>query len=273
MTTRRTLGTLAVLALAFSACAAHLSTDPSPQPATVTYVPAGAATAAGAAVPSTEGITQVVAEGFADVEIAAGADPSLSVTCDAEIAKRVHIESQGDRLRIWTDSVLFAVHTGPCVVHAGVPHLRSLELSGSGDGRVRGHAEELGRVATAGSGDVEVEELGAPEASLSTSGSGDITARGLHNKALVIETRGSGDVVAGGTSDRVKIDCSGSGNVDAHGLSAAAVQVHTSGSGDVQVHASEQADVATSGSGDIVVGGRPAQRMASRDGSGTISFE
>ncbi len=76
-----------------------------------------------------------------------------------------------------------------------------------------------------------------------------------------------------GSSERVQITSEGSGDVDAHDLRAAAVDARTSGSGDIAVAASQRAEVNTSGSGDVVVRGRPAQRIANSDGSGSISFE
>ncbi len=258
MTTRLALGALVVLGLSLSACAAGRSHDTCSSSATTAYAPSGAAAAVDVGA-----TTRIASEGMVDIEVTVGAAPSVSISCAAAVLPHIHVESRGDLLRIWTDSDLDVPDSGRCVARVGSPHLLSLEVSGSGDGRILGHAEEVERVVTSGSGDVEIDELAAPAVHLETSGSGDVTARGLHARTLSIETIGSGDVHVAGTSARVQITSSGSGDVDAH----------TSGSGSIEIEASQRAEVNTSGSGDIVVRGRPAQRLGNSDGSGSIRFE
>jgi hypothetical protein len=268
MTTPRALGALVVLGLSLSACGTGLSLDSGAHPAAVSYVPAGAA-----ALPSGGPTTRIASEGFVDVEVTVGAASSVNISCAPALLPSIHVESRGDLLRIWTDSTLHLLHTGRCVAFVGSPHLVSFEVSGSGDGRVHGHANELERVDASGSGDIEIDELTAPSVHLTANGSGDVTARGLQAHTLAIAAQGSGDVRVAGTSDSVSVDCSGSGAVDARGLGAATVEAHANGSGDVEIAASQRADVDANGSGDIVVRGRPAQRSVNRNGSGSISFE
>jgi hypothetical protein len=267
MTTRRALGSLVLLGLTLTACTGVLTLD-SPPPAAVAYAPAGSA-----AAPNVGATTRIASEGMVDVDVTVGAPASVSLSCAPDLAAHVHIESQGDLLRIWNDPNLFGLHTGRCVAVIGSPHLVALDLSGSGDGHVHGPASELARVATSGSGDVVIDDLGAPTLALSSTGSGNVTAKGLHAQALTVTTEGSGDIHVAGASDHVQITSSGSGNVDARGLGAADVEARTSGSGDVEVQASQRASVDTSGSGDIVVRGKPAQRSGNRTGSGSITFE
>jgi hypothetical protein len=267
MTTRRALGSLAVLGLALSACTGMITLDTSPSPA-VAYAPAG-----GAAAPNVAAITRIASEGMVDVEVTVGAPPSVSLSCAPELTPHVHIEAQGDLLRIWTDPNLASLHTGRCVALIGSPRLLSFEASGSGDGHIHGPAGELAQATTSGSGDVVIDELAAPTARLASTGSGDITARGLHAQTLEITTTGSGDLHVAGTSDRMQVTSSGSGDIDARALAAADVEAHTSGSGDLEVQASQRASVDTTGSGDIVVRGNPAQRSGTHEGSGEIRFE
>jgi putative autotransporter adhesin-like protein len=269
MTTRRALGSLVVLGLSLSACTGVITLDTAPA-STVAYAPA-----AGAAVPNVGATTRIASEGMVDVEVTVGAPASVSLSCSPEVAPHVHIESQGDLLRIWNDPHLLqvGVHISRCVAIIGSPRLLSFETSGSGDGHIHGPAAELAQAATSGSGDLVIDELSAPAVRLASSGSGDITVRGLRAQTLEITTDGSGNAHVTGTSDRVQLTSSGSGNIDARALAAADVQAHTSGSGDVEVQASQRADVDTSGSGDITVRGRPAQRSGNREGSGSITFE
>jgi hypothetical protein len=267
MTTRRALGSLVVLGLALSACTGVITLDTSPSP-TVAYAPVG-----GAAAPNVAAITRIASEGMVDVEVTVGAPPSVSLSCATDLAPHIHIESQGDLLRIWTDPNLTLVHSGRCVALIGSPRLLSFEASGSGDGHIHGPAPELTHATTSGSGDVVIDELAAPTVRLSSTGSGDLTARGLRAQTLEITTSGSGDIHVAGTSDRVQLTSSGSGDIDARALAAADVEAHTSGSGDLAVQASQRASVDTSGSGDIVVRGNPAQRSGNHEGSGEIHFE
>lgn len=270
MPTRRALGALGALValgLSLSACTGVISLDTS-APVPVAYAPAGSA-----AAPNVGTTTRISSEGMVDVEVTVGAPASVSLSCAPEVAAHVHIESQGDLLRIWTDPNLFGLHSGRCVALIGSPRLLAFDVTGSGDGHIHGPAGELTQAATSGSGDVVIDDLPAPAVRLASSGSGTITARGLHAQTLTITTDGSGDVHVAGTSDHVQITSSGSGDIDARSLAAADVQARTSGSGDVNIQASQRADVDTSGSGDIVVRGKPAQRSGNRDGSGSITFE
>ncbi len=268
MTPRRALGSLVALGLLLPACSTALSPDHSPRPIAVACAPNGPA-----AAPSVGETTRIASEGMIDVEVTVGAASSVSISCAPELLPHIHVESRGDLLRIWTDPHLETEDTGRCVALVGSPRLLSFEATGSGDGRIHGHAEEVERVVTTGSGDVEIDELAAPSPRLEASGSGNVTAHGLHAQTLAITTTGSGDVRVAGTSERVQITSDGSGDVDAHDLRAAAVDARTSGSGDIAIAASQRAEVNTSGSGDVVVRGRPAQRIANSDGSGSISFE
>ena len=268
MTTRLALGALIVLGLSLSACASRRSLGTSSSHGPQDCAPTGSV-----GVANVGATTRIASEGMVDVEVTVGAAPSVSISCDPALLPHIHVETRGDLLRIWTDSDIESNHAGRCVALVGSPHLLSFEASGSGDGRILGRAEEMGHVVTSGSGDVEIDELAAPTVRLETSGSGNVTARGLHARTLAIETNGSGDVHVAGTSERVQIECSGSGDVDARGLGAQAANASTSGSGDIEIQASQLAEVNTSGSGDVVVHGHPAQRLANRDGSGSISFE
>lgn len=266
MTTLRALGAL-VIGLTVSACTGVISLDNSP-PVTMAYAPVG-----GAAAPNVGATTRIASEGMVDVEVTVGAPASVSLSCSPELAPHVHIEGQGDLLRIWTDPNLSVLHSARCVALIGSPRLLSFEASGSGDSHIHGPAGELAQATTSGSGDLVIDELAAPTARLASTGSGDVTARGLHARTLEITAEGSGDVHVAGTSDHVQIRCSGSGDIDAGALGAADVDARTSGSGDVQIRASQSASVDTSGSGDITVRGKPAQRSGNRDGSGSITFE
>ncbi|MEP7119355.1 MAG: head GIN domain-containing protein [Byssovorax sp.] len=267
MTTRRALGSLVVLGLCLSACTGVITLDTS-SPPVVTYAPAG-----GAPAPNVAAITRIASEGMVDVEVTVGAPPSVRLSCAAELAPHVHIEGQGDLLRIWTDPNLVGLHSGRCVALIGSPRLLSFEVSGSGDAHIHGPAAELSQAATSGSGDILIDELPAPTVRLASSGSGDINAHGLRAQTLEITANGSGDVHVLGASDRLQITCTGSGDIDARGLGAADVEAHSSGSGDVSVQASQRASVDTSGSGDIVVRGNPAQRSGNHEGSGSVTFE
>jgi hypothetical protein len=267
MTTRLTSGALVALGLCLSACTGMISFDNSP-PVAVAYAPVGAA-----AAPNVGATTRISAEGMVDVEVTVGAPASVSLSCPPELAPHVHIESQGDLLRVWNDPNLISLHSTRCVALIGSPRLLSFETSGSGDGHIHGPATELAQATTTGSGDLVIDELSAPTPHLVSSGSGDVTARGVHAQTLDINASGSGDIHVAGAGDHVHITSSGSGDIDARALSAADVEARTSGSGDVNLQASQRASVDTSGSGDIVVRGRPAERSGNHEGSGSITFE
>lgn len=267
---RSSFAALAALAFLLPACGSDLSDCP--QPSSAEQPPA-------AANEETGEVDSVAAEGAVDVEVIAGAASEGRIECNSEHIAKIHVETRGRTIHVWTDSGFDAPEgdDGPgeslCVVHLGVASLRSLEASGSGDVRVAGRADGLARVNATGSGDIHIEDLAAPAVQVAASGSGDIDVHRVSAEALALEVSGSGGLHIGGSSQRAKLLCNGSGDIDARELRGMEVAVLASGSGDVAVTASRKVVVDASGSGDVTVAGRPQSRSITQNGSGDIAFE
>jgi hypothetical protein len=140
--------------------------------------------------------------------------------------------------------------SGELVVNGGRATSVDVQLSGSGDVRFMGVAEDL-------------------HADLS--GNGRISA-GAVTRSLGVDITGSGDISVEQASGTVRADVSGSGALRIDGGHASSVEAHLSGSGDVDfAGVADTLNASASGAGNLRVARVTGAVVSSTSGSGRVS--
>lgn len=107
-------------------------------------------------------------------------------------------------------------------------------------------------------------------ASLTLSGVGDLRVSGIANDRFAVSLTGVGSVKAAGATGNLHVMASGTGDVSAKQLAAKSSTVVATGVGDTTLQATESLDATLTGVGDINVYGHPQQIKKSRSGIGDI---
>ena len=130
-----------------------------------------------------------------------------------------------------------------------VPHLKEVNLNGSGD--IRGssawHEDEM-EIDINGSGSVFLE---------------------VYVEDLELSINGSGDLNISGTAKKLEADINGSGDIKAEDLTTEYAEFGINGSGDSKIHVTKKLDATINGSGDIHYLGEPDLKIR-KNGSGTV---
>ncbi|WP_292034654.1 MULTISPECIES: GIN domain-containing protein [unclassified Brevundimonas] len=103
------------------------------------------------------------------------------------------------------------------------------------------------------------------------SGPTELKIRGYDQPTLDVTLTGSSDVKVQGRTETVTVDVSGAGDARLDELIVNDAKVRVSGSGDVRVGPSNKADVDVSGSGEVRLTRRPAELRQSVSGSGEVT--
>ena len=221
------------------------------------------------AVPA--GVEIVEVDGPIDLNLRYGATSSLRVSGEKRMLGNVEVTGDGKVLHIGIRGMVLR-HREPLVVDLVLPSLSAVTIEGSGDSTVNGFSGDSIAVQLNGSGSVRFNGR-YRDAKVGMSGSGDldVNAGAAIDK---VETRlmGSGSITVVGTTRALDADTTGSGRLDAEHLRASDVTLTQTGSGDSAIQARDKVRVTLSGSGDVEVYGNPAERSASRTGSGSISY-
>lgn len=107
--------------------------------------------------------------------------------------------------------------------------------------------------------------------SFDLSGPTELKIRGYDQPTLDLTLTGSSDVRVQGRADAVTVDVSGAGDARLDELIVDDAKVRVSGSGDVRVGPSGKAEVDVSGSGEVRLTRRPAELRQSVSGSGEVT--
>ena len=227
-----------------------IPSQPSPEPAVV-YRPSS-----GQRAFDVKGFTGVALHANLTVTIEQG-DFQVAATGEPALLERLRVTVSGTTLSVLMEGSN-AGHvpgkTGTVNMLVRLPHLRSLEVHGSGTviGRRFDVTDDL-QLAVHGSGDIELDELPRlGDLILRLEGSGDIVVRNATvQKRTMVDLTGSGDVrIAGSTSD-LDVRIVGSGDVEAGELHASTGNVAINGSGEAHVFCTKHLDTEVSGSGRV----------------------
>jgi len=102
-------------------------------------------------------------------------------------------------------------------------------------------------------------------------GSGNVSVSGIKAESLTVTLAGSGLVSASGIARRLDVTLGGFGNAWLEQLVASDVRAVVSGSGSIFVTATKSLDAAVPGTGAIVYGGNPKEVSKSVTGTGAIT--
>ena len=228
---------------------------------------------------------------FDSVAIRANAEVILEKadqwSVEAEIPRRlrnsIEIRNQGGTLVIRQRTLLFSRPERPRFI-ISMPSFEELSMGSSGTFRSEDAWEgNRMRLQVSGSGDMRLRALSGDSADLTTSGSGGLRVGSVEAENVQLHTSGSGGVdVDQINAEETKIRTSGSGTISC-ALSTGELEASTSGSGGIRVSGdAEEARIRTSGSGsfrggeflvgsaDISISGSGSVRLQEGSGVGSV---
>jgi hypothetical protein len=196
---------------------------------------------------------------FGMLEIAQGAQESLTVEADEETLKRIFTEVEDGTLtlrvgRDWLERLRWGLQT-------------SLTRP-----RIRYHltVKNLSELVVAGFGRVTVGDLASENLAVHLSGGGDVSFKALTADRLTVELAGAGRVQTAGKVKEQQVTFSGAGKYAGGKLESQQARVTMSGAGSATVWAVEDLDVTITGMGSVEYIGSPAVRK-SVAGMGSIT--
>lgn len=219
---------------------------------------------------------RVLVYGGVDVEIRQDEDTEVLVRGRAKDLDQEPFFVDGDTLVIGRTKARRHNDFRSVRFKIALPHLRHLQLKGSGDVYVKPlEAGEL-FVSLQGSGDIKLYGVDGEEVILRMSGSGDIQAAKMEAEELEVMVAGSGDIRLGSIdADTAMATISGSGDIATKGRGQCrALEVNVVGSGDVDMRGvdSDELEVNIVGSGSTRVGEVREHLGAIIMGSGDVHF-
>lgn len=218
-------------------------------------------------------VTRVKLDGVVDLVVRQGPQASLVVSGErAEIA-RVTTRQQGETLEIGTEKrANYHLGRNPKLrAELTVPNLAEFVSEGVGASTVSGFKGDKIVVALDGAGAVTLNgNYRHIDARLG--GVGSMTIDAARAERMDLALRGAGQLAVSGQTRTLHATLAGVGNLDAEKLRADTVNLDLSGLGGASVYASTAANLNLSGMGSATVYGKPAQRNATTDGMGKVSW-
>jgi hypothetical protein len=218
-------------------------------------------------------VTRVKLDGVADLIVRQGTTPSLVISGERADVARVTTRQQGDTLEIgnerrnnYTDG-----HTAKLRAELVVPNLAEFVSGGVGASTLSGFSGDRIVVALDGAGAVTLKgNYRNVDARLG--GVGNLRIDAAQADRMNLALGGAGQLAVSGQTRALHATLAGIGKLDAEKLRADTVDLDMSGLGGAAVYASTAANVNLSGMGSATVYGKPAQRHASTDGMGKVSW-
>jgi len=219
-------------------------------------------------------VTRVKLDGVVDLVLRQGAKPSLVISGDRTEVARVTTRQHGETLEIDTEkrSNFTRGRNEPKLrAELTVPNLAEFVSGGVGASTVSGFGGERIVLALDGAGTVTLNgNYRNVDARLGGVGSMTIDAGRAERMDLAL--RGAGQLAVSGQTKSLRATLAGVGNLDAEKLRAEVVNLDMSGLGGATVYASSAANLNLSGMGSATVYGKPAQRNATTEGMGKVSW-
>ncbi|MBB5367038.1 MULTISPECIES: GIN domain-containing protein [unclassified Janthinobacterium] len=217
-------------------------------------------------------VVRVKLDGVMELRIRQGNVPSLSITADKRYIADVSTAQSGDTLHIETEIRGFKINPSSVRAELVLPNLRELSSEGMGTTDITGFTGDEIVLSLEGAGSIKmVGEYRKLKASLGGVGSMQLWVGNSERADLDLE--GAGSVVLGGRGKLLKASLGGLGSLNAQQFQAESVNLDLSGLGNATVNASASAKLNLSGLGSVVVYGKPANRDASVDGLGKVSWK
>lgn len=174
---------------------------------------------------------------------------TVSVTADDNLMKYIHINSDGDKLRIYSKKNVCG--SGELVLNIGVKDLEVIKTSGginlTTDGKLN-------------TKDLHLELSGASRIDMD-----------LNTANLFTEGSGSTDMTLRGQATSHKIEFAGSGKVKAGDFVVGSYDIETTGASDCIINVLKDLNVNTTGAADIKYRGNPTNVNTSKTGAASIT--
>jgi hypothetical protein len=218
-------------------------------------------------------ITRVKLDGVVDLVMRQGATPSLVISGQRADVARVTTRQQGETLEIDTERRNNYTHGHSPKLRAElvVPNLAEFVSEGVGASTVSGFSGDKIVLALDGAGAVTLNgSYRNVDARLG--GVGRLSIDAVKAERMDLALRGAGQLAVTGQTRALRATLAGVGSLDAEKLRADTVDLDMSGLGGATVYASAAASLNLSGMGSATVYGKPAQRNATTDGMGKVSW-
>ena len=174
---------------------------------------------------------------------------TVSVTADDNLMKYIHINSEGDKLRIYSKKNICG--SGEIVLNIGVKNLEVIKTSGGislvTDGKLN-------------TKDLHLELNGASRIDM------DLNAANLFT-----EGSGSTDMTLRGQATSHKIEFAGSGKVKAGDFVVGSYDIETTGASECTINVLKDLNVNTTGAADIKYRGNPTSVNTSKTGAASVT--
>lgn len=217
-------------------------------------------------------VSRIKLDGVVDLVVRQGAKPSLVIAGERADVARVTTRQQGETLEIDTERRNNTIGRRPRLrAELTVPNLAELSSEGVGASTVSGFGGERIVLTLDGAGAITMQgQYRQVDARLGGVGSMTIDAGKAERMDLALG--GAGKLAVSGQTRTLRATLAGVGSLDAEKLRAESVDLDLSGLGGATVYASSAANLNLSGMGSATVYGKPAQRRASTDGMGKVSW-
>ena len=219
-------------------------------------------------------VTRVKLDGVVDLVVRQGAQPGLVISGERADVARVTTRQQGETLEIDTEKRNnYNTGRNPKLrAELTVPNLAEFVSEGVGASTVSGFRGDKIVVGLDGAGAVTFSGSNYRNIDARLGGVGSLTIDGAKAERMDLALRGAGQLAVSGETRMLKATLAGVGNLDAQKLRADSVDLDMSGLGGASVYASTAANLNLSGMGSATVYGKPAQRNATTDGMGKVSW-
>jgi len=218
-------------------------------------------------------VSRIKLDGVVDLVLRQGAKPSLVIAGERADVARVTTRQHGETLEIDTERRNNTVigRRPKLTAELTVPNLAELSSEGVGASTVSGFSGDKLVLTLDGAGAVTLQgNYRNVDARLG--GVGSMTINGGKAERMNLELRGAGQLAVSGQTRTLRASLAGVGNLDAEKLRADSVDLDLTGLGGATVYASAAANLNLSGMGSATVYGNPAQRKATTDGMGKVSW-
>jgi len=218
-------------------------------------------------------VSRVKLDGVVDLVVRQGANPSLVISGERADVARVTTRQHGETLEIDTErrNGYSSGRRAKLRAELTVPNLAELSSEGVGASTVSGFGGDSIVLTLDGAGAMTMQgNYRKVDARLGGVGSMSIDAGKAERMDLALG--GAGQLAVSGQTRTLRATLAGVGNLDAEKLRAESVDLDLSGLGGATVYASTAANLNLSGMGSATVYGKPAQRRASTEGMGKVSW-
>jgi len=217
-------------------------------------------------------VSRIKLDGVVDLVLRQGARPSLVIAGDRADVARVITRQHGETLEIDTERRNnYSGRRLKLRAELTVPNLAELNSEGVGASTISGFGGDSIVLTLEGAGAITMQgHYRKVDARLG--GVGSMTIDAGKTERMDLELGGAGQLAVSGQTKSLRASLAGVGNLDAEKLRAETVDLDLSGLGGATVYASAAANLNLSGMGSATVYGKPAQRRASTDGMGKVSW-